>query len=301
MIDANSNCRRRAGPPFLIGAHCSISGGLAEGVNRGAALKCTAIQIFTKNNNRWDSPPLIDTEIRDFQNALDKSCVKFVFAHSGYLINLASPDPVNHKTSLASMKNELERAESLELPFVVVHPGSHKGAGEKAGILKVVESINYLLNVTEGFKTKIVLETTAGQGNSLGYKFEHFSQIFERLPEKYLKRVGVCVDTAHIFAAGYDIATEKGYIKTWEEFKKNIGYEYLYAIHINDSAKELGTRVDRHENLGKGYIGLNAFNMLLNDKNLFHIPFVLETPKGVSTANDKRNLKLIWGMIGGTK
>lgn len=277
----------------LIGAHCSIAGGLYKAAERGSALGCVAIQIFTKNSNQWNAAPILPQEISSFQSACKKGGIKIAFAHAGYLINLASPDLAMHKLSINSMQEELERAEALELPFVVVHPGSHKEAGELVGVLQVVEAIKQLVEATTGFRAQIVLETTAGQGNSIGYKLEHFAEIFKRLPASVLKRIGVCVDTAHVFVAGYDIRTRDGYKYFWNEFKKYIGLEFLRAIHLNDSPKPCASRVDRHEHIGKGFIGLEPFGWLLNDKRFMNIPMVIETPKGATPAADKKNLKLL--------
>lgn len=297
LDDANSNRRRRAGPPFFIGAHFSISGGLFEAARRAGALHCNTIQIFTKNSNQWEAAPLLKADIVKFQNECSVQGIKLAFSHTGYLINLATAEEGIHALSMRSMMQELERAESLEFPFVVVHPGSHKGAGEIIGIVQVVESLKELIDDTEGFRVRIALETTAGQGRSIGYKFEHFDEIFKRLPAKYQKRVGVCMDTAHIFAAGYDIRDKSGYAETMKRFEALVGIENLLAIHLNDSAKDLGSKVDRHESLGKGYIGLKSFGMLLNDHRLANVPMVLETPKGETNASDKRNLRLIRELI----
>ncbi|PIR16659.1 MAG: deoxyribonuclease IV [Deltaproteobacteria bacterium CG11_big_fil_rev_8_21_14_0_20_49_13] len=282
----------------LVGAHFSISGGLFEAARRAGALHCNTIQIFTKNSNQWEATPLLEADIVRFQNECSAQGVRLAFSHTGYLINLATAEDGVHGLSMRSMMQELKRAESLELPFIVVHPGSHKGAGEIVGIVQVVESLKELIDDTEGFRVKIALETTAGQGRSMGYKFEHFDEIFKRLPAKYMKRIGVCMDTAHIFAAGYDIRDKKGYVATMKSFDDLIGIENLLAIHLNDSAKDLGSRVDRHENLGKGYIGLDAFTMLLRDKRFFNVPFVLETPKVDNDANDKKNLRIIRKIVG---
>jgi deoxyribonuclease-4 len=280
-------------PLRLIGAHCSIAGGLHKAAERGGELGCAAIQIFTKSSNQWNSPPLLPAEILIFQKSCFEADIKIVFAHAGYLINLASSDSVIHKLSIDSMRAELERAEMLELPFVIVHPGSHKGAGELVGILQVVSAIEELVEATDGFKTHIVLETTAGQGNSIGHKFEHFAEILKRLPKQALKRIGICVDTAHLFAAGYDITSRAKYNSMWKEFEHFIGFEFLRAIHINDSAKGAGSRVDRHEHIGKGEIGLEPFRWLLNDKRFINVPMVIETPKGATLAADKKNLNLL--------
>jgi deoxyribonuclease-4 len=277
----------------LVGAHCSIAGGLYEAAKRGAEVGCNAIQIFTKNSNQWDSAPLIETEISKFQSACAKHSIKLAFAHAGYLINLASPDEVIYKRSIDSMLVELERAEKLEFPYVVVHPGSHKGIGEAVGVQKVAASIKYLNERTEGFRTRIVLETTAGQGHSIGYDFKHFRDIFAILKDVDLKRVGVCIDTAHIFTAGYELNDRESYSKTMAAFDKYVGLEKLRVIHLNGTSKALGSRVDRHDHLDTGEIKTVAFKLLLNDPRLFSIPVIIETPKGSTIENDRRNIKLI--------
>ncbi len=281
----------------LIGAHCSIAGGLHTSAERAGTLKCNTIQIFTKNNNQWDAPPLLRPEISRFQSTCEDSGVKMAFAHAGYLINLATTEPATHARSMLSMRQELERAEALELPYLIVHPGSHKGAGELAGILQVAASLTQLMNETEGFRVKILLETTAGQGRSIGYKFEHFSEIMKRLSKAHLKRIGICMDTAHIFAAGYDLSTPPEREKVMKKFEKAVGLEYLKVFHLNDSSRECGSRVDRHENLGEGRIGLATFKWLLNDERFINIPAVIETPKGTTLEADKRNLRLIESLI----
>ncbi len=281
----------------LIGAHCSVAGGLHTAAERAGALKCNTIQIFTKNNNQWESPPLLQPEISRFQSACEENGIKMAFAHAGYLINLATTEEAMHSCSMLSMRQELERAETLELPYLVVHPGSHKGAGELAGILQVAASLMRLIEETEGFRVKILLETTAGQGRSIGYRFEHFGEIMERLSKSHLKRIGICIDTAHIFAAGYNLSTPPECEKVMREFEKAVGMEYLMALHINDSARECGSRVDRHEHLGKGKIGLATFKWLLNDERFINIPMVIETPKGTTLEGDRRNLKLIRSLI----
>ena len=297
MSKRTNSHRRNKTVKRLIGAHCSTAGGVAEGAKRGSLLGCNAVQIFTKNNNQWDAPPLLEKEVSDFFKACADGGIELPFAHVSYLINLASPESANLQRSLDSMFLELTRAEQLELPFVVVHPGSHKGAGLESGFDKIASSIEELVKKTPMWRVKIALETTAGQGNSIGHKFEHFAEIFKRISKDALMRVVVCLDTAHIFAAGYDVATKKGYDKTFKEFEKLIGFDRLVAIHLNDSAKEAGSRVDRHAGIGDGLIGLDFFKRILNDKRFAHLPFVIETPKGASNENDKKNLALIRKLI----
>ena len=279
---------------MLLGAHMSIAGGVDKAIDRGKLIGCTAIQIFVKNNNQWFGKPLPEEEIKSFI-AKRKDTGIFVFAHTGYLINLAAANPDNHAKSIQSMLEELEKCEELKIPFIVLHPGSHGGQGEEEGIKRVAQSLNHLLKDTASYKVKIALETTAGQGTGLGYKFEHFKQWLDLISEP--ARLGVCVDTCHIFAAGYDIKTNDGYKHTWSEVKTMVGFDKLLAFHLNDSKKELNCRVDRHEHIGQGMLGEKAFERLLNDKNFDHLPMVLETPKDPEMKLDIMNLKLLRKLI----
>ena len=269
----------------------SIEGGVENAPLRGKKAGCQVIQIFTKNNNRWNSRQLTDKDIENFKkNSFDTGVIPSA-SHTAYLINLASPNTEIYKKSLDAFFDEMERAERLGLPYLIFHPGAHLGSGEDAGLKKIADSINVLLKKADGFKLMLLLETTAGQGSHLGYKFEHLSEIIETVDEK--EKIGVCLDTCHIFAAGYDISNEYGYKKTFEDFNKIIGIDRLKAFHINDSKKGLGSRVDRHEHIGKGRIGLTAFRLLLNDRRFENIPMILETPKGKTMREDKRNLSVL--------
>jgi len=279
---------------MLLGAHMSIAGGVDKAIERGKLLGCTAIQIFVKNNNQWFNKPLDKEEIERFK-ALRKETGIFVFAHTGYLINLASPAPDNYEKSMKSMLEEFEKCEALQIPFIIMHPGSHGGAGEEEGIKKSAAAIDLLFKTTRSYKVKLVLETTAGQGSALGYKFEHFAAWLDLVDDA--KRLGVCVDTCHVYAAGYDIKSIDGYEKTWQEFDKMIGLDKLTAFHLNDSKRELGTRVDRHEHIGKGELGEKAFAQLLNDKRFKDLPMVIETPKDPEMILDQMNLKLLRSLI----
>jgi len=279
----------------LLGVHCSISGGVSTAPERGGKLGCSAIQIFSKNGNQWKASPLKKEEIKSFQDGLKENNIRAVFSHAAYLINLATVDPDIQTKSMDSMRVELQRAEALELPYVIVHPGSHKEAGELVGIMQIVENLTLLLDEFKKSKTQIVLETTAGQGSSIGSKFEDFAEIFDRLD--WPKNIGLCVDTAHIFEAGYDISDQKGYDAVMNELDEIIGLDYIRAFHLNDSKTELGSRVDRHEHIGKGKIGKKGFEILLKDKRFFDIPMVLETPKGPEMEEDKINLKLLRSFI----
>lgn len=273
----------------------SIEGGVENAPLRGKKAGCQVIQIFTKNNNRWNSRQLTDKDIRNFkENSIDTGVIPSA-SHTAYLINLASPNTEIYKKSLEAFYDEMERAERLGLPYLIFHPGAHLGSGENTGLKKIADSINILLKKASDFKLMLLLETTAGQGSHLGYKFEHLSEIIEMVDEK--GKMGVCLDTCHIFAAGYDISNEYGYKKTFEDFNKIIGIDKLKVFHINDSKKELGSRVDRHEHIGKGKLGLTAFRLLLNDTRFKNVPMILETPKGKTMREDRRNLSVLKGLI----
>jgi len=274
----------------LLGAHMSIAGGVANAIDRGLSLGCNAIQIFTGYNNRWSSKNFIPEDLEKFN--LNKSKLKLILAHNKYLINLASPLSEIFRKSFTSMLDELQRAELLGLPFLVIHPGSHLGSGEKTGLKRIGQQLNALLAETKGFGVQILLETTAGQGTNLGYRFEHLAEILAGT--NYPDRLGVCFDTCHCFAAGYDLRTQKAYRKTFEEFDHLIGISLIRAFHLNDSKRELGSRKDRHEHIGKGFLGLKAFRLLLNDNRFIGIPMILETPKGKDLEEDRENLAILF-------
>jgi deoxyribonuclease-4 len=263
-------------PP--LGAHMSISGGLHKALERGEKTGCQVIQIFTKNRNRWKCKALSKKEIDLFDEVREKASVTPVAVHNSYLINLASPRPNVAKESLHALLDELRRAELLRIPYLVMHPGAHLGEGESKGLLRIVEGINRVHDRTEGYNVKILLETTAGQGTNLGYCFDHLAEIIERTESK--NRLGVCFDTCHAFAAGYDFRNPTSYQELFRKFDDIIGLNRLMLFHLNDSKKGLGSRVDRHEHPGIGKIGLQAFSLLLNDDKFSHHPFLLETPKG---------------------
>lgn len=281
----------------LIGAHMSTEGGVVRALDRGKALGCTAIQIFAKNNNQWDAKPFSSADLDVFHQRRETSPIRVIFSHAGYLINLAAPDGETYEKSFASMALELSRAHALQLPFVVLHPGAHKGRGVAWGIERVALSLNRLFDHDRS-AVKIALEVTAGQGSSLGSRFEELAEIIARVDAK--ERLGVCVDSAHAFAAGYDLRSPEGYRALWCEFDASIGCSALLALHLNDSKRELGSRVDRHEHLGKGCIGLEAFRLLLRDQRLAHLPMVLETPKEDDpVARDRENLLQLFHFLNG--
>jgi len=272
----------------------SVAGGVDKAIERGLSINCTAIQIFVKNNNQWFGKPFQEDEIQRFIMAQKQSNL-FVFAHAGYLINLASSGTENHTKSMQSMREELERCEKLGISFVVLHPGSHLGQGVEIGIKNVVNNINQLIAETKGYKVMILLETTAGQGTGLGSSFNELGQIITQVNDT--ARIGVCFDTCHVFAAGYDIKTKEGYEKTWEEFQDNIGLNKLYAFHLNDSKGPLASHKDRHEHIGKGELGIEAFRLLMNDDRFKNLPMVLETPKDPDMQQDVENLKVLNSLI----
>jgi deoxyribonuclease-4 len=280
---------------ILLGAHMSIGGGVHRAIERSCSIECTAMQMFVKNNMQWFARPLDRAEIKAFLRHAQRKQIEAAFAHSSYLINLAATNPQFHANSLRALAEELTRAHQLELPFLVLHPGAHLGAGEQAGLEKIIASLDAIWTVIPKVKTKIALETTAGQGSCLGDKFEHLATIIENVREP--ERLCVCLDTAHVFEAGYDIGSEAGVKKTFREFDRIIGLDRLSAIHLNDSKTARGSRVDRHEHIGKGQIGLDAFRFIMRDRRFRKIPKVLETKKGEDLAEDVENMKTLRGLL----
>ena len=272
----------------LLGAHMSIGGGAHRAIERARSIESTAMQIFVKNNMQWFAPPLAKEEIRAFREHAQRQELIAVFAHANYLINLAATNPQFYANSLRALAEELTRADQLGLPFLVLHPGAHLGAGEKAGLEKVVQSIDRVFAKIPRVRTKIALETTAGQGSCLGHTFEHLSYLIANVREP--ERLCVCLDTAHVFAAGYDLTTEAGTKKTFRDFDRIVGLEHLAALHLNDSKTARGSRVDRHDHIGKGQIGLEAFRVIMRDRRFRKIPKVLETPKGKELREDVENM-----------
>jgi len=271
-----------------IGVHLSISGGLYKAVEKASQLKIQALQIFLKNSNRWEAKPYSEDDISIFHKAKETVKDIVIFAHAGYLINLAGIGDVKKK-SLVALADELQRAEQLHIDYLVLHPGSHGGRGLEQGIDSVAENLVEVLTRTK--KVKILLETTAGQGSSIGHRFEHIRSIMDKA--SCSERLGVCLDTCHVFAAGYDISRKESYADVFSEFNAIIGLKKLKLIHVNDSKKECGSMVDRHEHIGRGCIGNEGFRLLLNDSKLASIPLVLETPKFNDDEADKMNLKAL--------
>ena len=280
---------------LLIGAHMSISGGVFNAFQHGEEVGCATIQIFTKNSNQWKAKELTSEDARKFRESQKRSGISPVVGHNAYLINLASPKKDVYDLSMEAMLVELERAELLGLPYLVMHPGAHLESGEKEGIKEIARSVDKLHQKTKGFKVKMCLETTAGQGSTIGSRFEQLAEIIDRVEES--ERLGVCYDTCHTFAAGYDIRTKKTYEETFGLFDQHIGIQKLKVIHLNDSLKDLGSRVDRHQHIGKGKIGLEGFRLLMNDRRWEKIPKILETPKEGGTAKDIENLNLLRSLV----
>jgi deoxyribonuclease-4 len=284
----------------ILGAHQSIAGGYYKAVEIAHRLKCDCVQVFTKNNNQWRAKELTDEDARLFKGKLKQLGVKHPLAHDSYLINLASPDPMLWKKSVDSFVMEMFRADRLGIPYLVTHPGAHTTSSEQAGIAAVVRALDETHRQTRGIKTKCLLETTAGQGSCMGCRFEQLAEMIDRVQDSDL--LGVCVDTCHIFAAGYPIGTETEYEATMRELDKVIGIKLVRAIHVNDSLKPLGSRVDRHAHIGKGMIGKEGFRLLMNDKRFSKVPMYLETPKGSGQDEkdgkfDKMNLRTLRRMI----
>lgn len=288
--------RGKSGSAVLLGAHMSIGGGVHRAIERACSIGCTAMQIFVKNNMQWFARPLAPEEIKAFVRHAQRAELSSVFAHANYLINLAATNPQFHANSLRALAEELIRANALKLPFLVMHPGAHLGAGEEAGLEKIVASIDAVFTAIPKIKTKIALETTAGQGTCLGHRFEHLAWIIENVREP--GRLCVCLDTAHVFAAGFDLTSEAGTRKMFREFERTIDLEHLVALHLNDSKSARGSRVDRHEHIGKGKIGLDAFRFIMRDSRFRKIPKVLETPKGKELREDVENFEILRGLLG---
>jgi deoxyribonuclease-4 len=272
--------------PDNLGAHMSIAGGLANAVRRGRAAGCGAIQLFLKNQVRWQGRPLTEAEVAEFRQERAASGLRSAFAHATYLINLATPEPAEWARAVAALTDELDRAERLGLPFVVVHPGSHRGAGAGVGRDRLVRALDELARRTGGWGVRVALENTAGAGHVLGARAEDLGAVFDmvRRPE----RLGLCLDTCHLFAAGYDIRTARGLGRALAAFERAVGLDRLVAFHLNDARAGLGSGLDRHQHIGEGRIGLRAFRYLVNHPRLGELPMVLETPKHGD--GDARNL-----------
>lgn len=277
-----------------LGVHMSISGGIAKAFARGAKVGCDAMQIFCKNDRQWNAKPYSAADIADFKAEQLRTGITPVIVHSSYLINLAAPGDEIWEKSIAACADELERCALLEVPYLVLHPGSHTGSGEEAGLQRIATALNRLFSTNTGAGVMLLLETTAGQGTALGWRFEHLASLLDLVT--YPDRLGICVDTCHLLAAGYDIRSAEAFASTFAEFDRIVGLPHIKAFHLNDSQKELGSRVDRHTHIGQGYVGLEAFRLLRNDPRFRDIPMIIETPKGKDindTTEDMQNLSVL--------
>ncbi len=280
-------------PMLMLGAHISISGGLDQAFSRGESIGCTTMQIFTKSNRQWACKPLTKQEIAAFKKAWQSSFIQDVVVHAAYLINIASANPEVVEKSTNALMQELSRCEQLGIPYLVLHPGSNKTSPKQKSLAQIAQQLDKVIESVPG-NTMILLETMAGQGSNLCSQFEELATVHKTLKNK--TRVGICFDTCHAFAAGYDMRTQQAYESTWQLFDQIIGLELLKVIHVNDSKKELGSRVDRHEHIGEGKIGNESFSLLFNDKRFFSIPKILETPKD-DLAEDLKNMQKIVSLL----
>ncbi len=271
-----------------LGAHMSIAGGLHLALERGEALGCGAVQIFLKNQRQWSAPPLTAAAVRAFRNVWLATNIRDVFAHASYLVNLAAPGAAEWRRAVDAFTDEVERAEALGLSCVVVHPGSHVGEGADAGLARVVAALDEVIARTPGARVRVALENTAGAGRVLGRSFAELGQLLGRVARP--DRLGVCIDTCHLFAAGYDVRTREGWQQALDECDSCVGLDRVIAFHLNDAASDLGSGLDRHAHIGRGRLGLAPFRRLLADRRLSKIPKVLETPKDPEPIADRRNL-----------
>lgn len=278
-----------------LGAHISIAGGIDKSVPTAHDVGCEVLQVFVKSSNQWRAAPFRDGETRRFRDNLTATGLGPVVAHDSYLINMCSPDEALWARSRDAFLVELDRCEALGIGFLVTHPGAHIGSGEAAGLDRLVRALDEVHAARPRQEVMVLLETTAGQGSSLGHRFEQLAAVRRRVAQP--RRVGVCLDTCHVFAAGYDLRTPAAYRETLQRFDETVGLDALRAIHLNDSKRELGSRVDRHEAIGAGRLGLRAFDLLLNDPRLKEVPMILETPKGKDYAEDRVNLARLRSLL----
>ena len=286
-----------------LGAHMSVAGGLPRAVERAVVHRCEALQIFAKNANQWRGRPIPREEIREFRARINASGIQPVVSHASYLINLASTNRGLRTQSLDAMGDEIDRAEALGLMGVVLHPGCYTAGNEADGLTLIAEGLLELLRARKRGRTMILLEHTAGQGTALGATFEQLASIIAKMNDH--RRVGVCLDTCHLLASGYDLCSPEGYASTFTQFGRLVGFDRLKAFHLNDSKKPLGSRVDRHEHIGKGCLGLEPFRRIVNDRRFQGLPMLLETPKGEGKATgpiavdplDEANLETLRGLL----
>ncbi|NOY41385.1 MAG: deoxyribonuclease IV [Planctomycetes bacterium] len=281
----------------ILGAHMSIAGGYFKAVEAAHRAGCDCVQLFTKNNNQWRAKEISDEDVAKFRGALAEHGISHPISHDSYLINMASPKDELWKKSIEAFVVELQRAELLGIPYVVAHPGAFTSSSETQGLKRIVLALDEVHRQTKGCSAQCLLETTAGQGSNLGWKFDQLATIIDGVGDP--DRLGICFDTCHVFAAGYAMDTEKSYRATMRKLSQTVGTKKVKAFHLNDSLKAFGSRVDRHAGIGRGEMGLEPFRFLLNDRRFRKVPMYLETPKGTENENDLDviNLKTLRGLI----
>jgi deoxyribonuclease-4 len=278
-----------------FGAHMPTSGGVWRGLERGRGLQCDVVQLFVKNNMQWFGRSYTPDELSKYANEFSASAFSCVFGHAGYLINLGAAPSPNRDNSLKSLLQEIQLATDLGLPFLVMHPGAHLGAGEAEGLKQIVAGLNEVFRATKNSPVRIALENTAGQGSCLGHQVKHLAEIFDRV--EHPERLGVCLDTAHFFEAGYEISTPQGWDSALQEVDELIGFKQVSALHLNDSKTDLNSRVDRHAGIGQGKIGKEAFRHIVNDPRCAGLPGCLETPKSKDLHEDLENLAILRALL----
>ena len=273
----------------------STAGGVWKALQRGAGIGCEIVQIFVKNNMQWFGRPCSSQDLTAYANEVAAAKLAVIFGHTGYLINLAAPSCANRDKSIQSLLQEISLATDLKLPFLVMHPGAHLGTGEKEGLRQVVQALDEIFRAIGSSPVRIALENTAGQGSCLGCELNHFAAIYDRV--QHPERLGVCLDTCHLFAAGYDIRTPKGWNAVMREVDSLVGLEQIVAFHLNDSKTDLGSHVDRHAHIGQGKIGREGFRHIVNDPRFRKLPGCLETPKSKDLQEDRKNLAVLRSLI----
>jgi deoxyribonuclease IV len=280
---------------MIFGAHCSTAGGVHRALDRAESIGAGSCQIFVKNNMQWSARKYSEADVLKFKERWTGSNCKLLFGHTGYLINVAAPASANRERSIQSLILEIELADQLGLPFLVLHPGAHLGTGEEAGLRQAARGLDEVFRATRHCSVRIALENTAGQGSCLGHAWRHLEVIYQkvRTPE----RLGVCIDTAHCFAAGHDLRTPSGWNAVMAEVEATVGLDQVLALHLNDSKTELGSRVDRHAGIGQGRIGKAAFAHIVNDPRFAEHPGCLETPKSTDLHEDLENLAVLRSLV----
>jgi deoxyribonuclease IV len=280
---------------MVLGAHISVAGGLYKAFERAQAVGCETMQIFTKSERQWNAKPITEEDLELWHSTKATAGLAPLITHDSYLINLASPTEELWEKSISAFEHEIERNEMLAIPYLVTHVGAHMGSGEETACDKVATAINRIHKNWDKPKAMILFETTAGQGTAIGYKFEHWGRIFEQL--EHPDWVGICFDTCHVFASGYDLTTPEAYQETMQTFDRSIGITKIKAFHMNDSKKGLFSRVDRHEAIGQGALGLEPFRLIMNDPRFKDTPKILETPKSPDSHEDVENLATLRSLI----